>query len=54
MSSCPPLKPIEKSRYRLINFAELAGISRSLFTRTANTPSKKKRSVGLVRFEMSS
>jgi hypothetical protein len=41
---------MEKSRYREINFDELAGISRSLFTLTARMPRTKKSRAGLVRF----
>jgi hypothetical protein len=47
-SSSPPLKPIENNKYNEINREELAGISKSLFTVAATTPSKKNSNVGLV------
>jgi hypothetical protein len=52
-NSCPPLKPIENSKYREINFAELAGISKSLFKRTAMMPKRKNKKAGLVRLLIS-
>ena len=51
-SSCPPLNPIENNKYRLMNFAVEAGISKSLLIRTAMIPSKKNSKVGFVRFEI--
>ena len=50
-NSCPPLNPIEKSKYKDINFEEFGGISRSLFNFTAMIPSKKNKKAGFVKFE---
>jgi hypothetical protein len=52
-NSCPPLNPMEKSRYSDINLLEDSGISKSLLTMVANMPSKKNNKVGLVRLETS-
>jgi hypothetical protein len=52
-NSCPPLKPIANNKYSEMNFEELAGISRSLFTYTAIMPSTKNNKAGLVRFSVS-
>ena len=48
-SSCPPLKPIEKSRYKEMNLADDSGMVRSLLILMATIPNIKKSSVGLVR-----
>ena len=48
-SSCPPLKPIEKRRYKDINFEELDGMAKSLLAITEKMPSKKQqRRVGEI------
>ena len=52
-NSCPPLNPIENKRYKEINFAELDGISKSLFSRTAMMPNRKNRNAGLLRLLIS-
>ena len=52
-SSCPPLNPIENNKYNEINFDELSGISKSLFTETAMIPSTKNNKAGLVKFSKS-
>lgn len=52
-NSCPPLKPIANKRYKEINLEEFGGISKSLFTSTANTPNTKNKSAGLVRLSKS-
>jgi hypothetical protein len=38
------------NKYMEMNLDELGGICRSLFNKTAMTPSRKKRSAGLLRF----
>jgi hypothetical protein len=43
---------MENNKYSEINLDELSGISKSLFTKAAITPSKKNSSVGLVRLLM--
>jgi hypothetical protein len=52
-SSCPPLNPIEKSKYNEMNLDELGGISKSLFKYTATIPRIKNSSAGLVKFSRS-
>ena len=52
-SSCPPLNPMEKRRYNEINLEELGGISKSLFSLTANIPKIKNKKAGFVTFEIS-
>ena len=53
-NSCPPLKPIAKSKYKEINFDELGGIAKSLFKYTATIPNTKKSRAGLVKFSVRS
>jgi len=48
-SSCPPLNPIDKSKYSDINLEELGGISKSLLSCTASMPRKKNRRAGFVK-----
>ena len=52
-NSCPPLKPMAKSRYMEMNFDILAGISKSLFTYTAMIPRTKNNNAGFVKFSIS-
>jgi hypothetical protein len=52
-SSCPPLNPMAKSRYREINFEEFWGISKSLFKYTAIIPKTKKSKAGFVKLSIS-
>jgi hypothetical protein len=46
-SSCPPLKPMDNSKYSENNFGKGWGISKSDFKKTASIPKKKNNTGGL-------
>lgn len=48
-NSCPPLKPIAKSKYNEINFEEESGIFKSLLNSVAMIPSTKNNNTGFLK-----
>ncbi len=52
-NSCPPLNPIENSKYNEINLEVWSGMDRSLFMSTDTIPRIKKSSAGFVKFSNS-